>query len=108
MTAIPCAARPRRRRAAAFRLPFGVGYVVLARPTRLSRFWSACARLFAEKALLADLALKNDRDLADIGLTRADVEDAAGLGAFGHPLDVLATRARARAAQSFGRGARLF
>lgn len=90
----------------AMRLPFGVGYVVLGRPSRRDRDRTAAAivavlrwplRVLERRRDVAALARLGDRDLADIGLTRSDVIEAADEAAFGSPFEVLAQRARERA-----------
>jgi uncharacterized protein YjiS (DUF1127 family) len=88
------------------RLPFGVGYVVLGRVSRRNRDRTAAAilealrwplRVLARRRDVAALARLGDRDLADIGLTRSDVIEAADEAVFGSPYEVLAQRARERA-----------
>lgn len=94
----------------AMRLPFGVGYVVLHRGAGFfavllhAARWPA--RVLAARRTAALLAAMDGRQLADIGLTRADVIEAAdetlraNVGAF------LTLRAYERATRALHAGAR--
>ena len=85
----------------ALRLPFGVGYVVLHRgaglAAALARAATWPARAYARRRTVALLAQMDGRQLADIGLTRSDVIEAAHESLFGDPRALLDQRARERA-----------
>lgn len=96
-------ASPRNFEGVSFRLPFRIGYVVVERGTNLRATledWAmAPVRALRNRGTIAALAAMDARELADIGLTRADVREAAAEGAFGQPMTVLDTRAAERAAR---------
>lgn len=95
--------RASRPATACFRLPFGSGYVVLDKsrglPGAVVALADRTARILRNRRTVALLSAMDARELADIGLTRADVVDAAEIGRFGHPLSVLDVRAADRAAR---------
>ena len=57
-------------------------------------------RLLSRRSAVAALGGLGDRELADIGLTRGDVIEAADEAAFGSPDDILARRDGERAASA--------
>ena len=107
MSAMTCAAAPRFD-GAAYRLPFGIGFVVLERGPRLRATLTRLAMrpviALRNRRTVAALSAMDARQLGDIGLTRADVIAAADAGAFGRPLDTLRLRAEERAARALGSG----
>lgn len=109
MSDMTCAYPPRIKEAT-FRLPFGLGYVVVDRESGLggvlARLATRPAAVLRNRRTVTLLSAMTARQLADIGLTRGDVIDAADIGAFGHPLDVLQLRAKERAARAAARGER--
>lgn len=109
MSDVTCASAPRLE-GLRFRLPFGVGYVVL---DRAPAFVDAARRLvrrpftaLSNRRVVAELSTMNAAQLADIGLTRADVIEAADVGAFGARMCGLERRAQERADRELARGER--
>jgi uncharacterized protein YjiS (DUF1127 family) len=70
----------------------------VATPKR-SAFWSLAAwplRVIAARRALSQLGSMDDRELADVGLSRQDLRDATALGLWDDPTKMFAERARER------------